>query len=125
MRDTIYRQSAINTLVDQTIYTYDEILRECEKVKNANSWLGGIKDALDVINELPPALLLDDCIKNDLKKCITEIKDTGKYHGHQIQGDCDSTILGLEIALHIVEESEIRNCIINVKPAQPKANSSN
>lgn len=57
MSDLIERKDAIHAIVRKTIYdNADQIKYECSRnyAKN-NDWLGGLKEALEAIEEIPPA----------------------------------------------------------------------
>lgn len=54
MDDLIKRQDAINAIVKQTIYTADIIKSRCKaRLVDANGWLGGLKDAIEAVEDVP------------------------------------------------------------------------
>lgn len=62
--DLISQKAAIDALVEQTVYkTRDEIKRVHEEVLSSdNRWIGGIDDAIDVIEDLPPVQPERTCV---------------------------------------------------------------
>ena len=66
MADLISRQAAIDAIVAQTIgYTVDEIKAECdENIFKENGYLGGLKDAINAIEDMPP-------VQPETKRCDT------------------------------------------------------
>lgn len=63
-QDCISRQAAIDAIVAQTIgYTVEEIKAECEeKIFAENGYLGGLKDAILALEQLPSAQPFDEGI---------------------------------------------------------------
>ena len=56
MNDLISRQQAIDALVNETIYTHEELVEYCEKlITGKNLRANGIYDAIKAIEQLPPA----------------------------------------------------------------------
>ena len=57
MSDLIYRQAAIDAIVEHTVCdTKRELVERCDaNISDENGWLGGVCIALDTIEDLPPA----------------------------------------------------------------------
>lgn len=54
MDDLISRQAAIDAIKNQTCLTYEEIFNRClTNIRDENGWVGGIKDAIEALIELP------------------------------------------------------------------------
>ena len=59
MDDLISRQAAIDALMSLTIYkSKREIVQAADK--DENSWIGGVAECIDEIEDLPPAQAEDD-----------------------------------------------------------------
>lgn len=56
MKDLISRQDAIDAITKQTIYTADIIKSRCKaRLVDENGWLGGLKDAIEAVEDVPSA----------------------------------------------------------------------
>ena len=54
MNDMISRQAAIDAIAKQSIFSTEEIINVCDKsVQDENGWLGGLKEAILAVLELP------------------------------------------------------------------------
>ena len=54
--DLIDRQAAIDALVNETIYTHEELVEYCEKlITGKDLWANGIYDSIKAIEQLPSA----------------------------------------------------------------------
>lgn len=76
MADLIGRQDAIDAIKNQTCLTYEEIFNRClVSIKDENGWVGGIKDAIEALIDLPSAQLEQQWIP-----CSEPPTEHGFYH---------------------------------------------
>ena len=93
MNDLIYRQAAIN-VADATDYTGLSV----EDVKKVTD------EVVKGLKTIPSAEPDYDKIIAEIKQCISETREHGKYHAKFIQDNGELYIFGLETALSIIED---------------------
>lgn len=78
MDDLISRAAAIDAIVSVTVFPDEEYIKNlCENPANSEDWLGGVRDAINAVEEVNavdavPVVRCEDCWKRGLDNCPME-----------------------------------------------------